>query len=1098
MNREEAERLAIAVANFLEDKSFAKNPHISLIGPGTRTAEMDTFELLSEVVEEQTEQWLSPYVTGFRVNLRPSAQDIRTVKVNFSFALRVAPPDIRSGAPSDSPDKFRQVDLCAVIKNESECSTSLTVYDGDRQKILYSKEIDTGLSDGQLRVNVPEGAFDDAGEVLRTATEVGYGSEMCSGLHFVYSFSLAIGLTRVSEQILELMVRLADGGGCFVDANGRTVPVDNTNERCRRQGLVDELGKPWSVGQLFEVNSILTVNNYDIMARPTEYGISGLHTTNCVYNIDQILNGEIRFTDYAISPERGRELKASTRSINEFISWVLQTYASRLQIDPTVASQLAVSLAEALARLIEHSSRLYTFQEDCTIKVLDSFLANNIPCSAVPMSVQTAGGKTLAFLIPLSMVAFSMKSKDSHGGVKAMLFYPTKALINDQADTILKLLWSLNSGLRRQGYNGKLVTFGVLHGDTPERRRFRRRLMRTESHAATTPLSEESRLKCPLCGSLVLIEYSRVGDSGVKDAVRCSGTEDPNCPLKTNEQSIHMLNEMIRATQEAVYSDPPDILVCTPDMINVRLFFDPTQQTVLGRSVKRCVQCGYVTANLAERKPCVFCGNPLEGPIQLSSPKIIVFDEAHQLRGSFGSQVSYVMSRFEEAVKSLTHNAEYHPVYIFSSATLGKPTQFIKDFFGRNVPTKDLVKADFEQGAQVINRIHLFMVPKGFSPEATLIQSIKSAFKYFPIAERHPNVLIFVNSLAEANEILHLLKHYVSSFSEGRGHLPPPVIDGHSTDYGTKQRIRAEDSFTRGNINILVATRTLEVGIDFDRIDVLVVYGAPFYLSEFVQRIGRAGRKHAALIINILPDKPIDFYFFENYMVITDTQIRERALVAEAVRLSRENETVRRRSAVRALFDYLCTRTDAPRYYKVAQGTRGVELLLKALFAPEIATRTEAMQHVARRESLNPQLIQYIERALKSEISNTEMQSILRTVNEILEMMMSRGVVSLGDVVREGRFMSRIAGYDLRQSDSVVQVEHPDLVTLANILNEDPEETQRERALGIAIGDYAPGQITSYRSLFFVVQDVQADPSRSSAVRSAILRRDDYARRDDL
>jgi hypothetical protein len=111
---------------------------------------------------------------------------------------------------------------------------------------------------------------------------------------------------------------------------------------------------------------------------------------------------------------------------------------------------------------------------------------------------------------------------------------------------------------------------------------------------------------------------------------------------------------------------------------------------------------------------------------------------------------------------------------------------------------------------------------------------------------------------------------------------------------------------------------------------------------------------------------------------------------------------------------------------------------------------------------------------------------------------MSRGVVSLGDVVREGRFMSRIAGYDLRQSDSVVQVEHPDLVTLANILNEDPEETQRERALGIAIGDYAPGQITSYRSLFFVVQDVQADPSRSSAVRSAILRRDDYARRDDL
>jgi hypothetical protein len=69
LDRLQAERLAQQVADFLENRSFAKNPHIGLIGPGTRGADADSIDLLSEIIEEQTEQWLSPYVSGFKVNL---------------------------------------------------------------------------------------------------------------------------------------------------------------------------------------------------------------------------------------------------------------------------------------------------------------------------------------------------------------------------------------------------------------------------------------------------------------------------------------------------------------------------------------------------------------------------------------------------------------------------------------------------------------------------------------------------------------------------------------------------------------------------------------------------------------------------------------------------------------------------------------------------------------------------------------------------------------------------------------------------------------------------------------------------------------------
>lgn len=65
-------------------------------------------------------------------------------------------------------------------------------------------------------------------------------------------------------------------------------------------------------------------------------------------------------------------------------------------------------------------------------------------------------------------------------------------------------------------------------------------------------------------------------------------------------------------------------------------------------------------------------------------------------------------------------------------------------------------------------------------------------------------------------------------------------------------------------LNALMATSTLEMGIDVGNLDVTMTAGVPPLPSNFMQRIGRAGRKSGnALVTNFAKTQPHDLYFFE-------------------------------------------------------------------------------------------------------------------------------------------------------------------------------------------------------------------------------------------
>lgn len=246
----------------------------------------------------------------------------------------------------------------------------------------------------------------------------------------------------------------------------------------------------------------------------------------------------------------------------------------------------------------------------------------------------------------------------------------------------------------------------------------------------------------------------------------------------------------------------------------------------------------------------------------LAAVEAVFLDEVHTLEASArGDQVVWLLERLRRLRKlaALEAWAEGGSFQVCAaSATVPEPEALASKLLGPgatvvNVPGKREISIYTGDGLRAWRNLDEFdlaqdlfdAIPRtqGVADTQGIISHIRSALKQGKDTPCRKG-LVFVPSRS-------LVDHLASALSTALPEWRTVSVQAHHGSLERSKREAAENEFSRARDAILVATSTMEVGVDIGDVDIVVLVGPPPDTSSFLQRIGRAGRRSGQ--VRVLP-----------------------------------------------------------------------------------------------------------------------------------------------------------------------------------------------------------------------------------------------------
>ncbi|MBI1904603.1 MAG: DEAD/DEAH box helicase [Planctomycetia bacterium] len=221
----------------------------------------------------------------------------------------------------------------------------------------------------------------------------------------------------------------------------------------------------------------------------------------------------------------------------------------------------------------------------------------------------------------------------------------------------------------------------------------------------------------------------------------------------------------------------------------------------------------------------------------LRSVKTVIVDEIHALaRDKRGSHLSLTLARLDALCRERSGKT---PTRIGLSATQ-RPMDEVARFL---VGTRN-VAADGTPQCSIVDVGHLRELDLSIVVPPTELSAACSNEQWEEVYERlaehiqsHRSTLVFVNTRRLAERV----SHHLASLMGGE------AIASHHGSLSREIRLSAERRLQEGKLKAIVATASLELGIDVGYIDLVCQLSTPRSIATFLQRVGRAGHSLGAV-----------------------------------------------------------------------------------------------------------------------------------------------------------------------------------------------------------------------------------------------------------
>lgn len=472
----------------------------------------------------------------------------------------------------------------------------------------------------------------------------------------------------------------------------------------------------------------------------------------------------------------------------------------------------------------------------------------------------TGGGKTEAYLALVAFLAFYRRLRNDGApstgdGVAAIMRYTLRLLTTQQFERAAAMILACDilrrENMGRLGHTPFSIGLWVGRDATPNSYADAEESLRTSNTELASP---RQLVRCPACRSR--LEW-RANPAQQRIEVCCPLGE---CSLGAGGGHLP-----VWTVDEDVYRERPTLLIGT---------IDKFAQIVRGVAWR-----------------------PLFGLTGGEKPDLIIQDELHLISGPLGT----IAGVYEAAIDRLLDVDGAPAKVIGSTATIRRAQDQILAVFNRRARLFPPPGVTAEDSGFAVRDTHkegrLFagVTTAGRSAKftlqavaASLLQSGAAAFKSDQEANPYKTVVSYFNSLRELGGALVLMQDDVADsidvYARLREEAPRRVeVVEELTSRRSQAEVRemldmlALSAGDPGMLDVVLASNMLSVGVDVQRLGLMLVNGQPKGIAEYIQATSRIGRGDGpGLVIAVLNNaKARDRSHFETFRTWHETLYRD-------------------------------------------------------------------------------------------------------------------------------------------------------------------------------------------------------------------------------